>query len=63
MGDEGYDYDVFVSHSEAERGWVRDELLPRLGMRARMWLDVADDAEFEMNVARLVYELRQPPTK
>jgi len=36
MGDECYDYDVFVSHSWAERGWVRDELLPRL---ERVWLE------------------------
>ena len=33
---------------------------PRLGMRARLWLDMQDDAEFETNVARLIYELRQP---
>jgi len=43
MGDECYDYDVFVSHSRAERGWVRDELLPRLeraGLRACLdWRD------------------------
>jgi len=43
MGDECYDYDVFVSHSEAERGWVRDELLPRLegaGLRVCLgWRD------------------------
>jgi len=25
-----YRYDVFVSHSQAEHGWVHDELLPRL---------------------------------
>jgi len=43
MGEERYEYDVFVSHSRAERGWVRDELLPRLegaGLRACLdWRD------------------------
>jgi len=40
---------------------LREPCTPRLGMRARLWLDMTDDGEFEMNVARLVYELRQPP--
>ena len=34
---------------------------PRLGMRARLWLDMTDDDEFETNIARLVHALRQPP--
>ncbi len=40
---------------------VRQDCMLRLGIRARLWLDMTDDAEFETNVARLVYELRQPP--
>ena len=40
---------------------MRKECTPRLGMRARMWLDMIDDDEFEDNVARLAYELRLPP--
>ncbi|MGD0884343.1 MAG: TIR domain-containing protein [Thermodesulfovibrionales bacterium] len=36
---------------------------PRLGMRARLWLDMTEDEEFELNVERLVYELRQQPDK
>lgn len=34
---------------------------PRLGFRARIWLDMSDDNEFDINVERLVYELRQAP--
>jgi hypothetical protein len=40
---------------------MRQECTPRLGIRARMWLDMIEDEEFEANVARLVYELRLPP--
>jgi hypothetical protein len=40
---------------------LREECTPRLGMRARLWLDMTDDDEFETNLARLVYELRQAP--
>jgi len=60
---------ILAEHLGLEQGQrrllavMRQACTPRLGMRARMWLDVADDAEFEMNVARLVYELRQPPVK
>ena len=35
---------------------------PRLGMRARLWLDMTDGDEFEINLARLVFELRQTET-
>lgn len=34
---------------------------PRLGIRARLWLDMTDADEFEINLARLAYELRQVP--
>ena len=36
---------------------------PRLGIRARLWLDMTDDQEFDLNIQRLVYELRLPPNK
>src|SRR5262249_54927010 len=39
---------------------MRQACTPRLGMRARLWLDMTDDNEFEINVARLAHELRQP---
>lgn len=42
---------------------MRQSCTPRLGIRARLWLDMTDDEEFEMNVERLVHELRQPPEK
>jgi hypothetical protein len=41
---------------------LRAPCTPRLGMRARLWLDMTDDTELEGNLARLAYELRQPPT-
>jgi len=56
MGEEHYDYDVFVSHSRAERGWVRDELLPRLegaGLRACLdWRDFRPGAPHAAEVER-----------
>jgi hypothetical protein len=40
---------------------MREDCEPRLGIRARLWLDMIDDSEFERNAARLNYELRRPP--
>ena len=40
---------------------LREPCTPRLGMRARLWLDMTEDEEIERNIERLVYELRQPP--
>jgi TIR domain/Caspase domain len=40
---------------------MREDCTPRLGMRARLWLDMTADGEFDANIARLVYELRQSP--
>jgi hypothetical protein len=40
---------------------MREPTTVRLGIRARMWLDMSDDDEFELNLERLVYELRQAP--
>jgi hypothetical protein len=42
---------------------MRDYCKPRLALRVRLWLDVTDDREFELNLKRLVYELRLPPEK
>jgi hypothetical protein len=36
---------------------------PRLGMRARLWLSMLNDAEFDANIATLVNALREPPSK
>ena len=35
---------------------------PRLGMRARLWLDMTTDEEVERNLPRLVAALREPPS-
>jgi hypothetical protein len=40
---------------------VREDCTPRLGQRARLWLDMTNDDEFESNVARLIHEPQQPP--
>jgi hypothetical protein len=42
---------------------LRQPCTPRLGMRARLWLDMTVDDEFELNVERLVYELRLSPDR
>jgi TIR domain len=34
---------------------------PRLGLRARLWLDMTSDEEVESNLPRLVTALREPP--
>lgn len=36
---------------------LREPCTPRLGLRARLWLDMTDDADFDSNIARLVGEL------
>jgi hypothetical protein len=35
---------------------------PRLGMRARLWLDMTTEEEVDRNLPRLVAALREPPT-
>jgi hypothetical protein len=42
-------------------GVMRVPCKPRLGIRARYYLDMTDDGEFETAVTRLVAQLRQPP--
>ena len=39
---------------------MRQPCTPRLGIQARLWLDMTDDQEFDLNVQRLVYELGLP---
>jgi hypothetical protein len=40
---------------------MREPCKPRLGMRARLWLDMTDDEELDVQLARLVDELRRDP--
>jgi hypothetical protein len=42
---------------------MREPCTPRLGISARLWLDMTDDSEFELNVERLIYELQRRPEK
>ncbi len=42
---------------------MRENCTPRLGIRARLWLDMTRDNEFDASLARLVYELDQRPTR
>lgn len=42
---------------------IRQECTPRLGIRANLMLDMTQDAEFDMNLDRLVFELSHPPEK
>jgi hypothetical protein len=55
---------VLAEHLGLEQGRrrlllvVREPCRPRLGMRARLWLDLTDDAGFEQGIARLADTLR-----
>jgi len=40
---------------------MREPCKPRLGIRARLYLDMTDDAETETNLERLASELRRAP--
>jgi hypothetical protein len=40
---------------------MREYCEPRLGIRARLWMDMTRDKEFGTNLTRLIDELRQPP--
>jgi TIR domain len=40
---------------------LREPCRPRLGIRARLWLDMTTDEEVARNLPRLVAELRDPP--
>ncbi|MDJ1505168.1 caspase family protein [Xanthocytophaga agilis] len=39
---------------------LKEDCKPGLNIRARMWLDMSDVSEFEDNITRLVYEIKQP---
>ncbi len=39
---------------------IRQACTPRLGIRATMMLDMSNDSEFDLNLARFVYQLRVP---
>lgn len=40
---------------------LREDCTPRLGMRSSVMLDMTYDEEFDMNMARLIHQLRQSP--
>lgn len=42
---------------------MRESCKPRLGMRARLWLDMTNDQQFDANIQRLVAELNQLPDR
>jgi uncharacterized caspase-like protein len=42
-------------------GVLRERCTPRLSIRALYYLDMTDDDEFDINIARLVSQLRQAP--
>jgi hypothetical protein len=56
---------VLAEHLGVETGQrkliiiLREECKPRIGLRSRLWLDMADDDEFEINIHRLVKEINQ----
>jgi hypothetical protein len=39
---------------------MREECTPRLSIRARFWLSMTTDDEFQENIERLIYDLRSP---
>jgi uncharacterized caspase-like protein len=44
-------------------GLLREPCTPRLGIRALYHLDMTDDGEFDLNMARLAAQLREPPDR
>ena len=60
---------VLAQHLGLENGQYRfltaihQDCTPRLGIRANLMLDMTRDNEFDMNLDRLIYQLRQPPEK
>lgn len=44
-------------------GLLREPCTPRLGIRALFYLDMSDDDEFDLGVARLAAQLREPPDR
>jgi hypothetical protein len=60
---------IMAQHLGLEKGQhrllsiIRQDCTPKLRMRISLMLDMIDDDEFEMNVARLIYQLRRSPDK
>lgn len=60
---------VLAQHLGLEKSQYRflaalhQECTPRLGIRANLMLDMTQDSEFEINVDRLIFELRRPSEK
>jgi hypothetical protein len=56
---------LHLSVAEERRGRVLpiaiDESQPRLGLRILPILRMSDEDEFDMNIDRLITQLRQPP--
>jgi hypothetical protein len=44
-------------------GLLREPCNPRLGIRALYYLDMTDDDEFDLGIARLATQLREPPDR
>jgi hypothetical protein len=44
-------------------GLLREPCTPRLGIRALYYLDMSDDDEFNLGIARLTAQLREPPDR
>ena len=44
-------------------GLLREPCTPRLGIRALYYLDMTDDEELDMGIARLAAQLREPPAR
>lgn len=60
---------VLAEHLGLEQGQyrlltaIREDCIPRLGMRANLMLDMTEDDEFDSNLARLVFQIRKSPDK
>jgi TIR domain/Caspase domain len=44
-------------------GLIREPCTPRLGIRALYYLDMSDDDEFDLGIARLAAQIRDPPNR
>ena len=44
-------------------GLLREPCTPRLGIRRPYYLDMTDDDEFDLGIARLATQLREPPDR
>ncbi len=53
---------ILLSRCPTEK-WPKEPCMPRLGIRALYYLDMTDDDEFNLGVARLAAQLREPPDR